>query len=95
MFILDDMLLRQAGILIPGLDMLWTMEQIRNFAYRELYDPEKIRNRIKENRLLYEFGELTEEEYRKANEELMQKLKLAEHALEMDLSVRTDILGKK
>jgi len=93
MFILDDLLLRQVGISIPGLDLLWTIEQIRGFAYKELYNPEKIKNKIKENRMLYEFGEITIEEYIKINTELMQQLKLAERGEEMNLSVRTDILG--
>jgi len=93
MFILDDLLLRQVGISIPGLDLLWTIEQIRGFAYKELYNPEKIKNKIKENRMLYEFGEITIEEYIKINTELMQQLKLAERGEDMNLSVRTDILG--
>ncbi len=95
MFILDDMLLRQFGISMPGLDLLWTIEQIRDFAYRELYNPEKIKNRIKENRLLYEFGEITIDEYEKANAKLLQELKLAERSQEMNLSIRTDILGAR
>jgi hypothetical protein len=93
MLLLDDILLRQLGISIPGLDMIWTFEQIRDFAYREMYNPEKIKNEIKENRLLFEFGEITREEYVRTNSELMHKLKLAELGAEMNLSVRTDILG--
>lgn len=93
MFIIDDILLRQLGISIPGLDMVWTLEQIRDFAYREMYNPDKIKNEIKENRLLFEFGEITREEYERTNTELMRQLKLAQQCTEMDLGVRTDILG--
>lgn len=93
MFIIDDLLLRQMGITIPGLNLIWTLEQIRDFAYREMYNPEKIKNRIKENRLLFELGEITGDEYEKTNTELLQELKLAERGAEMNLSVRTDILG--
>ncbi len=93
MFILDDIVLRQFGISIPGLDMLWTIEQIRNFAYRELYNPEKIKNQIKENRLLYEFGEINRDEYERTNNELLHKLKMAERGQEMNLGARMDILG--
>lgn len=93
MFIIDDLLLRQMGITIPGLNLIWTLEQIRDFAYREMYNPEKIKNRIKENRLLFELGELNGDEYEKTNTELLQELKLAERGAEMNLSVRTDILG--
>jgi hypothetical protein len=92
MFIIDDILLKQLGITIPGLSLLWTLEQIRDFAYKELYDPEKIKNKIKENRLLFEFGEISSGEYENNNTKLLQELKLAERGTEMDLSVRTDIL---
>ncbi|MFZ3060121.1 MAG: gas vesicle protein GvpG [Candidatus Methanoperedens sp.] len=93
MFILDDIVLRQFGISIPGLDLLWTIEQIRGFAYREFYNPEKIKNRIKENRLLYEFGEINRDEYERINNELLHKLKMAELGQEMNLGARMDILG--
>ncbi len=93
MFILDDIVLRQFGISIPGLDLLWTIEQIRGFAYREFYNPEKIKNRIKENRLLYEFGEINRDEYERTNNELLHKLKMAEQGQEMNLGARMDILG--
>lgn len=93
MFIIDDLLLRQMGITIPGLNLIWTLEQIRDFAHREMYNPEKIKNRIKENRLLFELGEMTIDEYEKTNAKLLQELKHAELGAEMNLSVRTDILG--
>jgi hypothetical protein len=93
MFFLDDLLMRTLGVNLPGLDMIWTLEQVHKFAYRELYNPEKIKNQIKEARLLFEFGELTMEEYSRRNSGLMHKLKLAEKAEEMNLGSRTDILG--
>ena len=92
MFILDDLLLRSVGLEIPGLDLIWTFEQIRDYAYKEMYNPEKIRNRIKENRMLYEFGDITRGEYDRTNTELMRQLTLAERGQEMNLEVRTDIL---
>lgn len=93
-FLLDDLALRTLGVSIPGYDMIWLFEQLRDIAYKELYNPEKIKDQIKENRLLYEFGEITQEEYEKTKAELMHKLKLAERGEEMNLKVRTDILGK-
>jgi hypothetical protein len=93
MFFIDDLLLRTIGISLPGLDMIWTLEQIQKFAYKELYNPEKIKNQIKETRLLYEFGELTRLEYEEKNAELMHNLDLALKADEMNLESRTDILG--
>jgi hypothetical protein len=93
MFFIDDILLRSLGVSLPGLDMIWTLEQIQKFAYKSLYNPNKIKNQIKETRLLYEFGELTRQEYEIQNKELMRRLDLAQKADEMDLGSRTDILG--
>lgn len=78
MFVIDDLLLRSVGISVPGLDLIWTLEQIREYARRELYNPERIRNQIKEIRLLYEFGEMSRGEYLERTEQLMQRLRIAE-----------------
>ncbi|MGD9911036.1 gas vesicle protein GvpG [Methanothrix sp.] len=78
MFVIDDFLLRSIGISVPGLDLIWTLEQIRGYAQRELYNPERIRNHIKEIRLLYEFGEMSREDYLERTEQLMQRLRIAE-----------------
>ncbi len=93
MFFVDDLLFRALGVSLPGLDLIWTMEQVQKFANREMYNPEKIKNQIKENRMFYEFGELTRAEYEQTNSELMQKLRIAELAEDMNLGTRTDILG--
>ncbi|MBN1323551.1 MAG: gas vesicle protein GvpG [Methanotrichaceae archaeon] len=93
MLIIDDVLLRMLGISLPVFDLLWTLEQIQNYAFRETYNPEKIRNRIKENRLLFEFGELSRDEYEQANIDLLHQLKMAERVGDMNLGMRTDLLG--
>ncbi len=93
MFFVDDLVLRSLGLSLPGLDLIWTIEQIQKFAHKGLYNPEKIKNQIKETRLLYEFGELTRPEYERKNAALMHKLELAEKAQEMNLGSRMDLLG--
>lgn len=93
MFFIDDMLLRSLGINLPGLDMIWTVEQIQKFALKGYYNPEKIKDQIKETRLLYEFGELDRQEYEQKNSDLMHKLEMCERIEEMDLNSKTDILG--
>jgi len=93
MFFLDDLLLRSLGVTLPGLDLIWMLEQLQSFAHRELYNPEKIKDQIKETRLLYEFGEMTRGEYEQKNSELMRQLRLAEKAENMNLGMRTDLLG--
>jgi len=92
MFFIDDLLLRSIGISLPGLDMIWTLEQIQKYAYRGLYNPEKIKSQIKETRLLYEFGELKRQEYEQKNRELMHKLELAQKVTEMNLGTKMDLL---
>lgn len=93
MFFIDDILLRSIGISLPGLDMIWTLEQIQKFALKGYYNPDKIKNQIKETRLLYEFGELDRQEYERKNSELLHKLEVAQKVLEMDLGSKMDILG--
>ena len=93
MFFIDDLLLRSIGISLPGLDMIWTLEQIQMFALKGYYNPEKIKNQIKETRMLYEFGELDRQEYEQKNSELLHKLDIAQKVLEMKASSKMDILG--
>jgi hypothetical protein len=92
MFIIDDLILRAFGLSLPGLDMIWLFEQIRNFAYTERQG--QIKDKIKENRMLYELGDITRDEYERTNSVLTQKLKLAERVNEMNLNSRLNILGK-
>jgi hypothetical protein len=93
MLFLDDLILRALGISIPGLDLIYTLEIIRDYAYKELYNPEKIKNGIKENQMLYEFGEISREEFEETKSRLMEQLKFAERFEEMNLSVRSDIFA--
>ena len=93
MFIIDDIVLRSIGISVPGLDMIWTLEQIQKYALKGYYNPEKIRDQIKETRLLYEFGEIDRQEYEQMNSRLLHKLDVAQKVLEMDLGSRIYILG--
>jgi hypothetical protein len=91
MFLIDDILLRALGFSIPGLDMFWLFEQILYFTRKEMYD--QIKDKLKENRMLYELGEISDDDYTKINAYLVRQLKLAEKARDMNLGVRTDILG--
>lgn len=93
MLLIDDLILRSIGITIPGLDLIYTLEIIRDFAFKELYNPEKVKNGLKENQMLYEFGEISRAEFEEARSKLMEKLKFAERFEEMNLSVRSDIFA--
>ena len=91
-FFVDDVFLRMLGISIPPFDMIWVVEQLRDRILQEQYNLEKISDQIKENRLLYEFGEVTKEEYEKINDELNRQLKIANRINNMNLKQRIDIL---
>ena len=73
MFVVDDLLVRP---FVGLLDVLHTM------ALDEQYDTAAIKDDIKENRLLYELGELTEAEYERRDERLREELEFAERVHE-------------
>ena len=94
-FFVDDIFLRMLGISIPPFDMIWMMETLEDYA-RELLEEEtqkEISNSLKENRLLFELGEITREEYEQRNMELNQKLKKIEKVNRLNLRQRINILG--
>jgi hypothetical protein len=92
-FFVDDVFLRMLGISIPPFDMIWLAETIRDFAIKEAYDPEKIKDEMRENQLLYELGEISKEDYECRQMDLIEKMKLALRAREMDLERRVNLLG--
>lgn len=94
-FLIDDIFLRMLGISIPPFDMIWLMETIVDYVedVREKESHEKITNKIKENRLLYELGEITKEEYEKRNRELNNKLQMNNLINRTNLNKRINTLG--
>jgi len=93
-FLIDDLFLRMIGISLPPFDMIWIMETIRDYvedAWRG-ENQQKLNNRMKENRLLYELGEITKQEYEKRNSELNHQLKMNNRIGRMNLNQRLDIL---
>ncbi|MFC6964286.1 gas vesicle protein GvpG [Halocatena marina] len=70
-FIIDDLLFRPFVTLA---------DIIRSTAIDELYDIDEIQDDIKENRLLYEIGERSREEYDQRRVELERQLDVAEQA---------------
>ncbi|MDL0131491.1 protein gvpG [Halobacterium salinarum] len=73
MFIVDDLFVSPFFSL---LDILQTM------ALNEMYDTKSIRDDIKENQLLYEVGERSEEEHQQRKQELESQLEMAEQIQE-------------
>jgi hypothetical protein len=69
MLLVDDLLVKP---FVSVLDLLHTL------ALNELYDVSAIRDEMKENRLLFELGERSREEYERRRTELERELELAE-----------------
>ncbi|QIB75679.1 protein gvpG [Halogeometricum borinquense] len=83
MFLLDDLLVNPFLSLV---DILHTM------ALDEMYDTEAIQDDIKENRLLYEIGERSKEEYQQRKEELEAQLDTAKQ-VKSQMRGRVEIKG--
>ena len=63
MIIIDDLLLRAIGISIPPFDMIWLLETIRDFAEKERFNVAELSDKLKENRMLFELGEIDKKTY--------------------------------
>jgi hypothetical protein len=69
MFLIDDF-------------VMWISELMTDYALKEKYNIKNINNQIKENRLLFEIGEMTEEEYKEKRELLLEELEKAKEVME-------------
>ena len=83
MFIVDDVLVKP---FVSVLDILHTM------ALNEMYDTAAIRDDLKENQLLYEVGERSEETYEERKRELELQLEMAEQ-IQSQMSGRIEVKG--
>ncbi|MWV39695.1 MULTISPECIES: gas vesicle protein GvpF [Natrialba] len=82
MFVLDDLLFRPfVGI----------VDAIHTIALDELYDVDGLEDELKENQLLYELGERSEEEYRRRKAELEDELEIAREVHERLASGRVEV----
>ena len=84
MILVDDLFAR------PFLSIL---DAVRTLAVEELYDVERIRDDLKENRLLYELGERSGDRYRERKWELEMELDAAERAREQLRSKSIEVRG--
>ncbi|MFC5972812.1 gas vesicle protein GvpG [Halomarina salina] len=80
-FIVDDLLVR------PFFGLL---NVIHAMAIEGMYDTEALQDELKENRLLFELGELSEAEYEERRADIEQRLDVAEQAREQ-LSGRIEV----
>ena len=81
MLIIDD-LLKSLKVLVKPFDIIWVMQLLRDYALKERYNIKQINNQIKENRLLFEIGEITEKDYKEKHKLLLEELETAKEVLE-------------
>lgn len=72
MLIVDDL-----AYYLTGGWFIDLLDTIRDYGLQKKYNVQDIQDNIKENRMLYEFGEISEEEYKKKDEKLQNKLRKA------------------
>lgn len=96
MLVIDDIFLLPFSLgkdpILPNYFAL-VLKVLHKLVLEEMYPLEKIQNAIKENRMLYEFDEVTKEEYEKENTKLMQRLKMAQKAKEISFGATVEISG--
>lgn len=68
MFLLDDILLAP----IKGIQ--WIGEKLRDFADKELFDPDKIQEELMTLQAKLDMGDLSEAEYQQREKDLLQRL---------------------
>ncbi|MEK6868854.1 MAG: hypothetical protein AABX74_01380 [Nanoarchaeota archaeon] len=68
--------------------IMWLVKLMRDYALKEKYNIKRINNQIKENRLLFEIGEITEKEYKEKHEILLEELETAKEVMEKLSNVR-------
>lgn len=65
-------------VLGPIRGVIWIAEKVNEQVERKLYDAEAVRGQLMELELRYELEEISEEEYLKAEEALLERLKVIE-----------------
>ena len=71
MFLLDDILLA------PVKGVAWLAQQIQKETNRQFFDPHIIKARLAELQELYDSELISEAEFRKAEEQLLERLQVA------------------
>jgi len=65
-------------VLGPIRGVIWIAEKVNEQVERKLYDAEAVHGQLMELELRYDLGEISEEEYLKAEEALLERLKAIE-----------------
>ena len=60
----------------PANALVWVAEKLSEQADKELYDEDKVRSQLMELEFRNDLGEINEEEYAQAEQELLDRLKV-------------------
>lgn len=95
MLFIDDLLLRAIGISLGPLDLIYILEVIGDYARDQFVEEnmKTLRDRLKENRLLFELQEIPANEYMTINTEITRKLSEFLKMKSVRLNERINILG--
>ena len=78
MFLIDDILLA------PLKGVIWVAEKVKEVAEQELYDEGRIKEKLMELQLKLELEEISEEEYKKEEKELLERLDVIRRSKEKE-----------
>ena len=94
-FFVDDLFLEMLGLSVPPFDMIWLMETIMDYADdgRVKENQQRINSGLKENRLLFELGEISKEEYEKRDRTLCHQRLMNKRIFTMHPNQRMNLLG--
>ena len=94
-FFVDDLFLEMLGLSVPPFDMIWLMETIMDYADdgRVKENQQRINSGLKENRLLFELGEISKEEYEKRGSTLCHQRLMNKRIFTMHPNQRMNLLG--
>jgi hypothetical protein len=94
-FFVDDLFLEMLGLSMPPFDMIWLMETIIDYADegRVKENQQRINSGLKENRLLFELGEISKEEYEQRDRTFCHQRLMNKRIFTMRPSQRMNLLG--
>ncbi len=94
-FFVDDLFLEMIGLSFPPFDMIWLMETIMDYADEGRFkeNQKRINDGLRENRLLFELGEITKEEYETRDKTLCHQRLMNKRLFTVGPSQRMNILG--
>ena len=94
-FFVDDLFLRMFGFSLPPFDIIWIMETITDYVNEgwAQENQRRINKGLRENRLLYELGEITKGEYERRNSELNHQRLMNQRINRVRVSQRINILS--